>query len=417
MRADDDGGDDGVAAFAPFPIGRAAGFSTTVVVSEVDRAARLCGWVDFDLSGTFGSSERACADVPAKSNSAELAWSGRPAAAGRSYARLRIGSDAAAVAESTGPSDGEIEDYRVRFEDRELAALADVILTKTVAPNRMTRVGEELTYTLVAANTGTVPLTDVRMVDELPGLTDFSCDPAMPAVLEPDEELSCTATRTVTQDDLDFGSISNIAQVSGEAPGGDADDDTDDITAIADATVDAVLRPKLMLTAESERTKARRGNRVPVDLVVTNKGNATLTRLKFVTDLDEVTCQPAARTLVPGAQLSCAGTYRVTKADARRGKAVIRTAARAERPYGVPSRPSDDVVVNSAVRLKRGEDQCRPGCPTGSRWWRGSGSAPGDRGAVSGDGRAHTGAAHGRRDRRCARAAGARRTSRRLKVR
>ena len=156
----------------------------------------------------------------------------------------------------------------------------------------------------------------------------------------------------MTQDDLDFGSIINIAHVSGEAPGGDVDDDTDDITAIADATVDAVLRPRLVLTAESDRTKARRGNRVPVDLVVTNQGNATLTRLKFVTDLDGVTCQPAGRTLVPGAQLNCAGTYRVTKADARRGKAVIRTAARAERPYGVPSRPSDDVVVKSAVRLK-----------------------------------------------------------------
>ena len=64
--ADEDGGDDGVAAFAPFPTGRLAKFSTAVVVSEVDQAARLCGWVDFDLSGTFGRPERACTDVPAR---------------------------------------------------------------------------------------------------------------------------------------------------------------------------------------------------------------------------------------------------------------------------------------------------------------------------------------------------------------
>jgi uncharacterized repeat protein (TIGR01451 family) len=325
--------------------------------------ARLCGWVDFDLSGTFGRSEQACTAVPARSTTAELAWSGRPAAAGSSYVRLRIGSDSAAVAEPTGSSDGEIEDYRVRFEDRKLAAHSDMGLTKTVAPNRMTRVGGELTYTLVATNTGTAPLSNVRMTDELPGLTDFSCDPAMPAVLEPDEDLSCTATRTVTQDDLDFGSISNIALVSGEAPGGAADDDTDDVTAIADATVDAALRPKLVLTAESERTKVRRGNRVPVELVVTNQGNATLTRLKFVTDLGGLTCQPAGGTLVPAGQLSCAGTYRVTKADARRGKAVIRTAARAERPYGVPSRPADDVVVRSAVRLNVVKISAAPAAP------------------------------------------------------
>ena len=118
------------------------------------------------------------------------------------------------------------------------------------------------------------------MTDELPGLTDSACDPAMPAALEPDDELSCTATRTVTQDDLDFGSISNIAQVSGEAPGGDPDDDTDDITAIADATVDAVQRPRLVLTARVGLGRRRGvGDRVPVDLTVTNQGNVTLTRL------------------------------------------------------------------------------------------------------------------------------------------
>ena len=350
--ADADRGDDGVAALAPFPVGRLARFSTKVAVSDVDRTARLCGWVDFDLNGTFGRTERACTEVSAGSTSTELAWSGRPAAAGRSYLRLRIGSDAAKVAEPTGPSDGEIEDYRVSFVNRELAALPDLSLTKTVSPNRMTQVGEVLTYTLVATNTGTVPLSGVRITDELPGLSDLSCDPAMPASLEPDDELSCTTTRVVTQDDLDFGSIINIAQVSAEAPGGDADDDTDDISAIADVTVDAVLRPRLTLTGESDRKKARRGNRVRVNLVVTNPGNVKLTRLKFVTDLDGVTCKPASRTLLPGAQLNCAGTYRVTKADARRGKVVVRTAAHAERPYGESSRPSDDVVAKSAVPLK-----------------------------------------------------------------
>ena len=119
---------------------------------------------------------------------------------------------------------------------------------------------------------------------------------------------------------------------------------------------------------------------------MTNQGNVTLTRLKFVTDLDGVTCQPAGRTLVPGAQLSCAGTYRVTKADARRGKAVVRTAARAERPYGVASRPSDDVVVEVRRPPQGGEDQFGCGRPAGSLWCQDPGGEdpvgsrrPGDR--------------------------------------
>ena len=134
--ADADRGDDGVAARLPFPTGRLARFSTHSRRVRVDRTARLCGWVDFDLSGTFGRPERACTDVPAGSTSAELTWSGRPAAAGRSYAAAadRVGRGRGRRADR--PSDGEIEDYRVRFVNRELAALPDLSLTKTVSPNQ-----------------------------------------------------------------------------------------------------------------------------------------------------------------------------------------------------------------------------------------------------------------------------------------
>ena len=120
--ADQDGGDDGVAAFAPFPAGRWARFTTTVAVSEVDRTARLCGWVDFDLSGTFGSHR---AGLRRRASRVHLRRAGvvrTSGGRGRSYVRLRIGSDAAEVAEPTGPSDGEIEDYRVSFVDPEPAA-------------------------------------------------------------------------------------------------------------------------------------------------------------------------------------------------------------------------------------------------------------------------------------------------------
>ena len=81
------------------------------------------------------------------------------------------------------------------------------------------------------------------------------------------------------------------------------------------------------------------------------------------------------RTLLPGAQLNCAGTYRVTKADARRGKVVVRTAAHAERPYGESSRPSDDVVAKSAVPLKVVKISSTTAVPEASVGWPGSGLA------------------------------------------
>ena len=47
------------------------------------------------------------------------------------------------------------------------------------------------------------------------GLSAITCTPAVPATLAPAATISCTATYTVTQADVDAGSIVNTASVNG----------------------------------------------------------------------------------------------------------------------------------------------------------------------------------------------------------
>ncbi|WP_457254869.1 GEVED domain-containing protein [Pedococcus sp. P5_B7] len=110
--ANGDQADDGV-VLGPLTVGNTA-YSTTVALSGASKAGTVCGWIDFNHNGTFDNpAERACAAFAAGATSANLTWSGITGLeAGNTYARFRVGYDAAATQSPIGASDaGEVEDY------------------------------------------------------------------------------------------------------------------------------------------------------------------------------------------------------------------------------------------------------------------------------------------------------------------
>ena len=70
-----------------------------------------------------------------------------------------------------------------------------------------------VTYTFTGHNTGTVTLPNVSVTDPMTGLSAIGCTPTAPATLAPGADIGCTATYTVTQADVDAGSIANTATV------------------------------------------------------------------------------------------------------------------------------------------------------------------------------------------------------------
>src|SRR5690606_947106 len=78
-------------------------------------------------------------------------------------------------------------------------------------------IDDEITYDIVVENTGNVAIDNIVLTDE------YAAIPAGEeniGTLAPTDSRTITVTHSVTQDDLDAGSVSNQATVSGDGPDG-----------------------------------------------------------------------------------------------------------------------------------------------------------------------------------------------------
>jgi uncharacterized repeat protein (TIGR01451 family) len=216
-------------------------------------------------------------------------------------------------------------------------------LTKSADVASVDAVGDLVTYTFDAVNAGNVTLTDVEIVDPLPGLSTLSCLPSAPATLEPGDHLVCTATYEATQGDLDAGAIDNTATVTGTDPDGGelTDDDT--------VRVPATQSPAIDLVKDVDRTRAAAGDTLTYTFSATNTGTVTLSDVEIVDPLPGLSaleCDPdAPATLAPGEALECSATYVVTRADADRGEVLNRAEVIGDDPSGTPVIDTDEAEV------------------------------------------------------------------------
>ena len=151
---------------------------------------------------------------------------------------------------------------------------------------------------------------------------------------------------------MDFGAIVNIAEVSGEAPGGDPADPSDDIVALDDARVGVNQRPSIGLSSTASPSgKVRLGQRIRYVLTVTNTGNVTLSRLALTSGLrsfGRLACSSSPSVgLAPGQVRTCTASYTVSTADAKRGKVVNSTVVKASAPYATST--SYDVTARATT--------------------------------------------------------------------
>ncbi len=208
-----------------------------------------------------------------------------------------------------------------------LIGVPAVSLVKTMTGNAdedgsgSVSVGDTLTYTLTATNTGTVTLTDVVVTDPMTTgtITCASLVPAATCVL--------TTTYVVVQGDVDAGSIINTGDVTGEAPGGDPLDPTDNITATDPETVlftqlagVSLIKTVTGVTDTNADGVTDAGDTVTYTFTVTNTGNVTLTNVVVTDPLVTVTGSPIP-SLAPGVSdaVSFTASYLLTQADVDAG--------------------------------------------------------------------------------------------------
>ena len=170
-------------------------------------------------------------------------------------------------------------------------------------------VGDVINYTIVATNIGNVTLKGVVVTD--PNVTDLECTPATPVDLAPGDSIECTASHTVTQEDLDNGIYLNTACANDtDGPAAEVCDDED--TPGEQNPVLAIEK----LVAESGFDAV--GQVLHYTIKVTNVGNVTLHNVvvtdPLVSDLD---CEPdlPVPSLAVGASFTCTATYTIVEAD------------------------------------------------------------------------------------------------------
>ena len=209
---------------------------------------------------------------------------------------------------------------------------------------------DTLTYSFVATNTGTVTLDNVTITDPLPGLSALTCSPVAGSSLAPGASMTCTATYSVTQADVDAGRIDNTATVAATDPDGGAVGDTDDETVLATQDVGIVIVKSLQANADEDASgTVSLNDTLTYSFVATNNGTVTLDNVT-ITDplpgLSALVCTPAAgASLVPGASMTCTATYVVTQADVDAGQILNTATADATDPGGDPVDDTDDETV------------------------------------------------------------------------
>ena len=214
-------------------------------------------------------------------------------------------------------------------------------------------VGQVVTYSFLVTNTGNVTIADPTVTDtDFSGAGDLSAIACPTGPLSPGDDITCTATYTATQADVNAGRITNTASVVGTPPSGT---DPLDPTPSNEVTVTTDPLPALSLvkTADVDRVTTV-GQVVTYSFLVTNTGNVDVTDPSVAEGafsghgtLSAVTCPTGADTVAPGDSVICTANYTVVAADLADGGKLTNTAtATGTTPTGEPigSTPSTATV-------------------------------------------------------------------------
>jgi uncharacterized repeat protein (TIGR01451 family) len=212
-------------------------------------------------------------------------------------------------------------------------------LTKTASPMSFGTPGAVITYHYLVSNTGNVSLSPISLTDPLPGLSSIDCQGV--TSLAPGGSVTCVATYTTTQDDVDAGGVTNTATVTGTSPNGSV------VQAQSSVTVPATHAPAISVVKSASIDRfSLPGVPVTYSYLVTNTGNLTL-HLVSVLDpmpgLSPVDCP--SRTLAPGESETCTATYTTTQADVDAGGITNTAAAIGVPPLGRPVTDTDTLHI------------------------------------------------------------------------
>jgi mucin-19 len=174
-------------------------------------------------------------------------------------------------------------------------------------------VGDLVEYSYTLTNTGNVTLAGPLVVND--DKVTVNCPAA--SGLAPNDSLNCTATYTVTQNDLDIGRLTNTATATAQFGVSRVTSNTDSQTVNADQDTKLTLVKNIT----SGNTYTSTGDVIQYGYLLTNTGNVTLqgngdgNRFSVTDDKVTVTCPATPTSLAPNDSVTCTASYTVTAGD------------------------------------------------------------------------------------------------------
>lgn len=212
-------------------------------------------------------------------------------------------------------------------------------LEKTALSAKYDTVGQKITYNYVVKNTGNVPITGLMVTDDKIGIVS-----RFTSTLEPGSIITVIAMYTITQADLDAGSVTNLADATGIYKDNEIKSNTGAVTVTADqsalnfgrpasqttysatynnmqvvsndatgmATAD---NPALTLVKSASSTNySTVGQMIAYNYVVKNTGNVPIDELTVTDDKISIVSKTSTP-LAPDEIVTVTAPYTITKAD------------------------------------------------------------------------------------------------------
>ena len=231
--------------------------------------------------------------------------------------------------------------------------------------NGITDAGDVVSYEFLTTNTGTTTVSNVTVSETFfsgtGAMSALTCSPVAPGILASGESMTCSATYTLTQADVDARVVTNTATAAGQAPNpADPDNPIPVVSPPDSVEVSAGSAPVLAVEKSVDSVTDANGNGlrdagdvVTYLFVASNPGTVTVRNVQVTETafsgtgtLSGLDCTPSAPVaLAPGAELTCSATYVLTQADVDAG--VVTNTALAGGDVQDPEDPTASIPVTS----------------------------------------------------------------------
>ncbi len=250
---------------------------------------------------------------------------------------------------STGDTGTGVATYNVEVGETVTCTYTNLLLnpsldlTKTATPTTYAAVNDVISYSYEVENTGNIALAGpVTVTDDKATVScpDVNTVGNLDTNLDPGESITCTASYSIVQGDLNSGSVTNTATAS--ADGTDSNQD--------DETVTATQGPALTLVkTATPTTYAAVNDVISYSYEVENTGNIALAGPVTVTDDKATVSCPDVNTvgnldtnLDPGESITCTASYSIVQGDLNSGSVTNTATASAD---GTDSNQDDETVT------------------------------------------------------------------------